>query len=80
MNAINKLLDVSIRQEYTNLDNKMAFLDEKLRALEIIFENNDVAEASKCWSEILPETRIFVGFLLESYRDISKNSHLGSVR
>lgn len=77
-NAINKLLDASIRQEYTNLDDKMVFLYEKLSFLEKAFENNDVAESSKCWSEILLETRTFIKFLLESYRDISKNDNFGS--
>lgn len=70
-NAINTLLDTAIKQECTSLKKRMAVLHEKACAFNRSLENNNVSELSKCWSELLPETEAFIGFLLESYRDLS---------
>lgn len=74
--TINKLLDDSVNQETLNLGKMLDILNGKLSVAEKTFENNDVVESSKRWSEILLETKNFVDFALESYRDLSKESRL----
>lgn len=69
--VINKLLDKAIKQECTSLKKKITVLHEKAYAFNRSLENNNVSELSKYWSELLPETEAFIGFLLESYRDLS---------
>lgn len=74
--TIHKLLDITIKQEYTNLEEKLEKLRKKVNFIEPIFEENNVNKLSKCWSELLVETNGFIDFVLESYQDISKNIYL----
>lgn len=74
--TINKLLDDSVNQETLNLGKMLDSLNEKLSVAEKTFDKNDVVESSKRWSEILLETKNFVDFALESYRDLSKELRL----
>lgn len=69
--TINKLVDVTVNQEILNLEKMMDSLRTKLNVVEKAFEKQDVGEMSKFWSEMLLETKVFVDFLFESYRDIS---------
>lgn len=70
---INKLMIATVNQEILNLDKTIDSLRKKLHLVEKTFKKNDTVESSKCWSEILSETKVFMGFLLESYNDLSKS-------
>lgn len=71
-NSINKLMHVTVNQEFLNLEKTIDSLYVTLKGVKNTFDKGDVEEWSKCWSEILSETNVFIGFMLESYSDISK--------
>jgi len=70
--SINKLLSVTVNQEVLNLEKMLDSLIMKINVAIKTFENKDVMVLSKCWLEILSETRAFTDFVVESYQDISK--------
>lgn len=67
-------MDVGIEREYLNLYKMRDALRVKLNDVEETFRKDDVKRSAKCWSEMLTETKGFIDFLVESYRDISKNT------
>jgi len=72
-----RLLNIAVCQDILKLERDMDYLRIKLRAVNTVFEKKDVKESSKCWSEMLSETKKFMDFLLNSFHDISKIvSHL----
>lgn len=72
--TINKLIDINTDREYLNLYKMRDDLRVKLNDVEETFRGDDVKRSAKCWSEMLTETKCFIDFLVESYRDISKIS------
>lgn len=72
--TINKLIDVGIEREYLNLYKMRDALRVKLNDLEETFRKDDVKGSAKRWSEMLTDTKGFVDFFVESYRDISKKT------
>lgn len=70
--SIYKLLNVTVNQEILNLEKMLDSLHTQLNIAKKTFENNDVVELSKCWSETLSETNAFIDFVVESYKDIRK--------
>lgn len=76
---INKLMISTVHQEILSLDKTIDALRKKLHLVEKTFKKNNTVESSKCWSEILTETKVFMDFLLESYTDLSKNNQLYQV-
>lgn len=74
INAYNfnkKLLHIALNQDMLNLKRKMDFLRIKLNNVKTVLKKDDVKESSKCWSEMLLETKNFMDFLLESFHHIS---------
>lgn len=70
--SINKLMHTTVNQEILNLEKSIDSLHRTLHNVEKTFEKGNVEESSKCWSEMLSEIRIFIGYMVESYNDISK--------
>lgn len=54
----------------------MDFLRAKLHDVKTVLEKGEIKESSKCWSEMLSETKAFMDFLLQSFRDISKDIYI----
>lgn len=65
-------MNATISQEFFSLEKMIESLHENLQVFEKTLEKKDVMESSKGWSEILMETNVLIGFLIESYCDISK--------
>lgn len=72
-------MGVGIDGEYVNLYKMKGALLAKLNEVEETFKKDDTKESAKRWSEMLTETKSFIDYLVESYRDISENA-TGRVR
>jgi len=57
----------------------MDFLRAKLHDVKTVLEKGEIKESSKCWSEMLTETKAFMDFLLQSSRDISKDIYTHTI-
>lgn len=72
--SINKLMHSTVNQEILKLEKTMDSLHTTLHNVEKTFEMNNVEESSKCWSEMLSIIKPFIGYMIESYIDISEHS------
>lgn len=62
----------NINQELFNLEKMIESLHKQLEVFKKTLVKEDVIESSKGWSEILLGTNTLIGFLIESYTDISE--------
>jgi len=75
--SINKLVNIAVGRDVSKLEKNMDFLRAKLHDVKTVLGKGEINESSRCWSEMLSETKAFMGFVLQSFRDISKhiNAH-----